>query len=410
MELKMETRKELINRFSKSYQKAVKSQKGKILDTFVAASGYTRHYASYLLRYNNKTIKRIINGRLVIYKVNVHKRKKRQGKRIYDDEVYKILRKLWYTSYFLCGKLFKAGIPDYLISLKKDNDFIISDEVRSKLLKISSPTIDRLLKKDKDKMRIKGISQTKSGTSLINLIPTKTFSELDRENPGFVEIDLVSHCGGNARGDFCQTLDITDIASCWTETKAVKNKAQKWVFAALKDLRDKFPFKVNEIHSDNGSEFINNELYRYCKQEKLLFSRSRAGKKNDNCYVEQKNCSIVRKFVGYYRYDTEEELKLLNELYRTLRDYTNYFRPVMKTKSKTRIGSKVKRVFDEPKTPYRRLLSDKNISEEIKEELTDRFNSLNVSVLVKNIVRIQGKLMELSDKKRVINEEVLQKK
>ncbi|MCD6579368.1 transposase, partial [bacterium] len=142
MELKMETRKELINRFSKSYQKAVKSQKGRILDTFVAASGYTRHYASYLLRYNNKTIKRIINGRLIIYKVNVHKRKKRQGKRIYDDEVYKTLKKLWYTSYCLCGKLFKAGIPDYLISLKKDNDFIISDEVRSKLLKISSPTID----------------------------------------------------------------------------------------------------------------------------------------------------------------------------------------------------------------------------------------------------------------------------
>ena len=410
MELKMETRKDLINRFSKSYQKSVKSQKQKILDTFVAATGYTRHYAAYLLRYNNKTIKRIINGRLIIYKVNVHKRKKRQGKRIYDNEVYKTLKDLWNTSYFMCGKLFKAGIPDYLISLEKEKDFIISDEVKSKLLKISSPTIDRLLKTDKDKMRIKGISQTKSGILLINKIPIKTFSELDRKNSGFVEIDLVSHCGGSAKGDFCQTLDVTDIASCWTETKAVKNKAQKWVFEALKELREKFPFPITEIHSDNGSEFINDELYRYCKQENLLFSRSRKYKKNDNCYVEQKNYSIVRKFVGYYRYDTDEELNLLNELYENLRNYSNFFRPVMKTKSKTRIGSKVKRIFDEPKTPYRRLLSDKNISEEIKEELINKFNSLNVRRLVNNIVKIQQKLIKLACEKKRKHEEILQKK
>ncbi len=178
--------------------------------------------------------------------------------------------------------------------------------------------------------------------------------EWDDKRPGFVEIDLVSHDGGNPRGDYLHTLDVTDVSTGWTETQAVKNKAQVWVFEALKDIIKRVPFPILGIDSDNGSEFINNHLLRFCEEKKITFTRTRPYRKNDNCYVEHlpallrreqagKNYSVVRKTVGYYRYDTEVELNLINKLYLILRLYTNFFQPSMKLIEKVRIGSKVKK-------------------------------------------------------------------
>ena len=204
----------------------------------------------------------------------------------------------------------------------------------------------------------------------------------------------MGHDGGTAAGDYCQTLDLTDIATTWTETMAVRNKAQTWVFAALKKLRKNLPFPLLGIDSDNGSEFINKYLMDYCKEEKLSFTRSRPYRKNDNCFVEQKNYSVVRRAVGYGRYDTEAQLALLNELYATLRLYTNFFQPTMKLKSKERVGSKVTKRYDEAQTPYQRVLAAPQVSEADKQRLRARYKTLNPAALKRKLMRLQDQLLQ----------------
>jgi len=189
--------------------------------------------------------------------------------------------------------------------------------------------------------RPNGRPGTKPGTPLKHQIPIKTFSEWNDTVPGFVEIDLGGHDGGIVRGQYCQTLDVTDVATGWTETRAVLNKAQAHVFSAIKEIRESLPFPLLGIDSDNGAEFINHELFRYCEDKRITFTRSRAYKKNGGCYVEQKNWSVVRRNVGYARFDTLEELAVLNERYALLREHTNYFMPSAKLLSKTRDGAKV---------------------------------------------------------------------
>lgn len=285
------------------------------------------------------------------------------------------------------------------LSLKRFGEIKLDEETREKLLKISPATIDRLLAKEKKKIELKGRSTTKPGTLLKGQIPIRTFSDWDEKKPGFLEVDLVSHDGGNLRGDFIQTLDATDVKTGWTETRAVKNKAQVWVFEALEDILDRLPFAVLGIDSDNGSEFINAHLLKYCEEKKITFTRTRPYRKNDNCFVEQKNYSVVRRSVGYLRYDTEEELRILNELYAYLRLYTNFFQPQMKLTSKTRVGSKVKKRYDQARTPYQRIIVSEDISEEKKDALKEEYAKLNPAELKREITRLQNKLIKLASLK-----------
>jgi hypothetical protein len=191
-------------------------------------------------------------------------------------------------------------------------------------------------------------------------------------------VDLVDHSGGNTRDDHAWTLIFTDVKTGWTECVAVRNKAQKHVFAAIQRVRERLPFPLLGIDSDNGAEFINDELYRYCQQEHITFTRSRAGRKNDNAHVEQKNWSVVRRAVGYRRYDTLRQLYLLNRLYSVLRLYVNFFLPVMKLLSKERHGSKVKKTYDKPQTPFTRVLNSPDVSDEDKQELRTAYQELDV--------------------------------
>jgi len=210
--------------------------------------------------------------------------------------------------------------------LEKHKEIDLSPEVREKLLKISASTIDRLLKPEKDRYRLgKGRKGKKPGTLLKAAIPIRTFADWDDTSPGFVEADLVGHDGGIASGDFIQSLNFTDIATCWDTTVACKNKAQKHVFSAIKSASARFPFKIAGIDSDNGSEFINAHMLRDCIENKITFTRSRAHKKNDSCFVEQKNYSIVRMAVGYLRYDTAEELDILPLRSVTIGSYRHIF-------------------------------------------------------------------------------------
>ena len=217
--------------------------------------------------------------------------------------------------------------------------------------------------------------------------------------PGFVEIYLVAHCGDSARGDYCNTLDATDIATGWTETRAVQNKAQVHVFAALRDIVAHLPFPLLGIDSDNGSEFINHELMRYCAEHEVTFTRSRAYHKNDGCHVEQKNWSEVRQNVGYGRFDTPEELDVLNAICVLVRLHTNFYMPSAKLISKTRDGSKVTKRYDKPMTPYRRVLARDDVTEKAKETLTRRFKTLDPADLSVRIGRLQDQLYRLNARK-----------
>ena len=243
-------------------------------------------------------------------------------------------------------------------------------------------------------------SHTKPGTLLKHQIPIRTFAEWDEAQPGFAEIDLVAHDGGLALGDFCQTLDLTDVCTGWTETEAVPNKAQVWVFEAIQTIRQRLPFPLLGLDSDNGSEFVNKELLRYCQKERITFTRARPYRKNDNCYVEQKNYSVVRQTVGYQRFDTAAELMVLKQLYATLRLYTNFFQPTMQLKSKERFGSRVKKSYYAPQTPYQRVLACPDVTVADKKKLQRQYQSLNPAALKRQLDKYRKELFRLASKKR----------
>lgn len=228
----------------------------------------------------------------------------------------------------------------------------LSSEQEEKLKGISASSIDRLLVKYHQRPLNKGRSYTKPGTLLKNQIAIRTFADRNEDMIGFFEMDLVGHEGGVAQGSFAFTLNMTDVKTGWSEQVAIANKGQYAVFEGIKTIRKRLFFSLLGIDSDSGAEFINDILYRYCVKKKITFTRGRPGKKNDNPYVEQKNDSIVRRWIGYKRYDKQEQVCLLNECYAILRIYTNYFLPVQKLVRKERVGSKIKKIHDAAKTPY----------------------------------------------------------
>ena len=391
MRLTMKARQEVSKATAGQYRGANKKEKGKILDQFIATTGYSRWYARLVLRHEGR---RVQTSKHTIVVVERKSRSSRKRARYYDEKVQTALIKLWRVMDYICGKRLQPWLPELITVLERHNEFRCDRETRAKLLRISAASIDRLLQPERRKYELRGRSGTKPGTLLKKQIPIRTFAEWDEQRPGFVEIDLVAHDGGIGAGDYCQTLDLTDIATTWTETLAVRNKAQAWVFAALKEMRQKLPFPLLGIDSDNGSEFINTYLVQYCQQQKLSFTRSRPYRKNDNCFVEQKNYSVVRRAVGYQRYDTELQLRLLNELYATLRLYSNFFQPTMKLTSKERVGSKVTKRYDRAQTPYQRVLAAPKVSTAAKERLRAKYQSLNPAALKRKLMRLQDQLLK----------------
>jgi hypothetical protein len=386
MRLTMKERKAVTAVMVARYRRASKKQKGCMLDELVALTGYHRWYAVGLLR-GHGTSPDERRGRI--------NRRARQRSRVYDAAVLAALRRVWVIMDCICGKRLAAVLPETIAVLERHGELQLDAATRQKLGAISAASIDRLLAAERRRLNVRGRSGTKPGTLLKHQIPVRTFAEWDQGQPGFVEIDLVGHDGGFAQGDFCQTLDVTDVASGWTETQAVINKAQVWVFEALQLIRGRLPFALKGIDSDNGSEFINHHLLRYTRQEHITFTRGRAWKKNDGCFVEQKNYSVVRRAVGYARYEGSAQLRLLNELYAHLRLYTNFFQPVMKLIGKERTGARVKRTYDRPCTPYQRLASSSALSKHAKQQLRTQYASLNPAELKRNIVRLQSRLLSI---------------
>jgi hypothetical protein len=408
--LAMKHRKAVTSEVQDRYIKATKKGKAKILDEFCTTTGYNRVYAARILRLKaGKVIGYSrMGGKKIKYVIGKKKKTKRKRDKIYGYDVFLKLKKIWVIFDFICSKRLVPFMAEAVEKLEKHKEIDLADQVREKLLKISASTIDRLLRSEKDKFKLgKGRKGTRPGTLLKNSIPIRTFADWDDARPGFTEADLVGHDGGNASGDFIQSLNFVDIATCWDITAACMNKAQVHVFKALKVIIARFPFIILGIDSDNGSEFINAHMLAYCIKNEISFTRSRAYKKNDSCFVEQKNYSVVRRNVGYSRYDTEEELCLLNELYIYLDCYTNYFQPVVKLQSKTRVGSRVTKKYDEAKTPFRRVLESKYINDKIKEELKVQYDSLNPAELKRKISGLQDKLLKLNVLKNKVRKDAV---
>jgi hypothetical protein len=399
-EIDMEVRKEISKAVVKRYKKSSKKEKGKILDEFTKITGYNRSYASWLLNNLGKKIVFYRDGKRII--LVGEKIKKRKGERpvIYDKKVIDKLKKIWKTFDCLCGKRLAPFMEEGIKSLERSG-IKIEEEIKNKLIKMSAATIDRKLRKYKKIMDLRRRCKTKPGSLLKSQIPIRTYSEWDEKMPGFIEIDLVDHSGGVERGIFAQTLDAVDVFTGWTETICVENKSQVKVFEGLVKIIDKFPFPILGIDSDNGSEFINHHLVRFCESRKITFTKSRPYKKNDSCYIEQKNWSVVRKAVGYWRYETKQEVEIINQIYKYLRLFTNYFQPQVKCIEKIRIGSKVKKKYDKAKTPYQRVIECEKIEIETKERLKKIYEGLNIIEIKKRINELEEKLFDIVSKKRM---------
>jgi hypothetical protein len=242
---------------------------------------------------------------------------------------------------------------------------------------MSRATIDRCLKKARFTHPQHGLSTTKPGSLLKKAIPIRTFTPWEDERPGFLEIDLVAHCGLTVEGIYLNTLTATDLATGWTECRALANKTQAAVFQAIVEIRHDLPFPLLGVDSDNGTEFINYLLFSYCITENITFTRSRPYQKNDQAHVEQKNWSVVRHTVGYDRFETPEELALLVSIYTDLRLYINFFQPVLKLVAKERVDGKTIHTYDQAMTPFRRVLALDSIPVEIKAHLIDLYMQLN---------------------------------
>ena len=375
----MHTKHELAKEILSRYMKSTKEEKKPILDEFCASTGYHRSYAITKLRNLQMTPK---------YKESVAGKHTRARERIYDSYVSAVVEQIYEA---LGGIGAKRMHPLMSTILERGITFghIKTDLItEAKIRAMSKGTLDRMMKKIREKNAIKGISTTRPGTLLKSEISLRVGAWKEAD-PGFSEIDLVAHCGDNGAGPFISTLNTTDISTGWFESEAVMGKAQERILGGIKSIQERIPFPMLGIDSDNGSEFINHQLYGYCVKENIVFTRSRPYKKNDNAHIEQKNFTTVRQVLGYQRFDTEETLELMLELYRgPLRLYINFFQPSVKCIEKKRIGSKIKKVYDIAQTPHERVLVHPNTSRETKETLTRLFETLDPFALRKEIDRL----------------------
>lgn len=373
------SKRELLETIRPRYLKTNKAGKGQILDEFVAATGYHRKYAMRVLKHGRKA-----------------KGLRKKGRRKeYQGEVVAVLTRIWEICGRICSKRLKPFLPEIVAVLERHQELSLSAEVKSQLLRMSRSTIDRCLQPARFEEKRHGLSTTKPGTLLKKAIPIRTFADWDDARPGFVESDLVAHCGDSAEGQFLNTLTTTDISTGWTECVAILHRSQHLVFAAIQTMRQRLPFPLLGLDSDNGGEFINAILYRYCLDEKVTFTRSRPYRKNDQAHVEQKNWSVVRHLIGYDRYETEEELQLLNSIYDDLRLHVNFFQPVMKLIGKERVGNKTIKRYDEAATPYQRVLRSDQVDLVVKARLCHQYLQLNPVKLRERIDQKVAKLWKI---------------
>lgn len=375
--MSFKSKRELLAKVAPRYREADKKQKSIILNEFISSAGYSRKYAIRLLSSPVITIPNRI---------------KRPRSRYYDETIQEALKIAWAASNYIASKRLAPFLKELVPSLERHGYIQLPEEKRAQLISISPATIDRILKPIRSKVR--GISTTKPGKLLKHQIPIRTFADWEEESPGFFEADLVAHCGWSMEGSFLHTLVLTDIATGWVECIALLHRGKADVVHALDQACELIPFPILGIDTDNGSEFINSDLIDYCDKKNITFTRGRAYKKNDQCYVEQKNGIVVRQIVGYDRFEGLAAYKQLRELYRAVRLYVNFFQPSMKLKMKCRINSKLKKSYYPAQTPFQRLRSAQCLEEKILKDLDSINHALDPVRLLKQIKILQDALWQ----------------
>jgi len=375
----MATRKELVEALRVRYREAAARDKVKILDEFGALTGYHRKHAIRLLR----------------EEVSSSEAPKRD--RLYDEATREALTVLWEAADRVCGKRLRALIPMLVDAMERHGHLDLDPVVRAKVLQVSAATIDRVLADARS--HIDGLRKRRTGVgaAIRRSIPVRTFADWRDPAPGFFEIDMVEHCGGpKTDGDYVHTLTMTDIASGWTECVAMRRRDQMLVIEAFEKVTADLHFPMLGIDSDNDSTFMSEAIFDYCKGRGLEQTRSRAYKKNDQAWVEQKNGAVVRRLVGYGRLSGSVATEALAQLYESSRLYTNFFQPSFKLKSKTRDGARLHKVYFAPATPCERLIAHSRVDTAIKEELTTQFRSLDPVRLLQEIRLAQQRLSDIA--------------
>lgn len=379
------SRKELLDEIKPRYLQASRKEKGKILDEFCCNTGYARKYAISILQagYGHHRVRR-------------EGRKKR--KKVYGAQTLATIIKIWEFLEYPCGTRLQPVLLSTAEALERFDEIQINKTIRNDLQRISPKTLDRRLARERQIRRLKrNRGTTRHGSLLKSSIPIRITS-WDTKKVGFMEMDTVDHNGGNPSGERIYSLDMTEIYSGWSEQISVMGRGEKGMRDAVDLIQREVPFEIKGLDSDTGSEFVNWHMVQYCAKHKIFFTRSRPDRKNDNAYVEQKNNTHIRKWLGYGRYDTMEQLALINDLYRKeLRLFNNFFRPVMKILSKEKINnSTCKKKYDTAKTPYQRLIECGQISEAKKKELQTIYLSLNPADLKRNIDQKIKKIRQIT--------------
>jgi hypothetical protein len=398
MSLTMATKKELTQEFAQRYRVSDRTTQSRLLDEFTGTTGYNRKYAIHLLnRWGLSTIIQTDSGLLRLKAGNWKPKPKRQGTPRYGPEIDRSLETLWILFDGICGKRLAAAIRDHAGLLREEPRLGIPTGHWMLLERMSPATIDRHLKPRRDQDLLRGISHTNATTALKQHIPIRTGAEWKDVGPGHLQIDTAGHDGGSGYGQFCFTLNAVDIYSGWTEPRALLNKAKRWVVEGIEDIAGSLPFPLMSIHTDNGGEFINLSMVHACAGLHVAMTRSRPDRKNDNCYVECRNDDVVRHFVGYYRFSTEAARDALAEVWRWAAPYMNFFLPSMRLVEKRRMGGKVMKRHDQPRTPYQRLLDCPDLAPEFKAKLEATMKGLHIVDLKLNLDAAVDNLLKLAE-------------
>jgi hypothetical protein len=375
----MHSREQYLERVREEYRNADKKGKTRLLNE-----------ARKRTRLNRK----VLIGKLAHPAVTRRKKKRGPRQATYDREVQAALVKVWEVFDYPCGQRLAPALRQEVERLRKAKELACPDEVAAKLRAISGKTIDRLLAREKQLRNLKQNRNPGIHPLLYQRVPVKVASEWDTTQVGNLQLDYVFHCGRSTAGEYLHTLSAADIASGWWEGEPIMGRSQLATQEGMERIRQRLPFRILEIHPDNDSGMINELLWGYCKKARIRMSRSRPYKKNDNAWVEQRNWTHVRKVVGYRRLDTAGELAILRELYGCFTVYKNFFQPTMKLAEKVREGGKIHRKYDEPRTPYHRLIESGQISATTRKRLQTQYESLNAAKLRRQIEDLRNRLFE----------------